>query len=133
MVAIDGLANGYRSLLLPIAWGDDLVRHALLASSANHLRFKRPKLTSLAINFQSKAIEKLAILSGSPESNDSTRVTVLATIILLIITDMMNGGSEFHLLFNMAKSWIEAMDQNLGPRAASKSPVDEFLLNQVHV
>ena len=119
--------------MLPIAWGDDLVRHALLASSANHLRFKRPKLKSLAINFQSKAIEKLAALSGFQDSNDSARVTVLATIILLIITDMMNGGSEFHLLFNMAKSWIEAMDQNPGPRAMSKSPLDEFLLNQVHV
>lgn len=132
-MAVDNALNGYRSLLLPLAWDHDLVRCALLASSANQLRFKFPKLKSAAITFQSSAIEQLAVCSVSETSSQATREAVLATIILLIITDMMNGGAAFHLLFNMAKSWIEAMNQNKSLGKTPKSPLDKFLLNQIDV
>jgi hypothetical protein len=130
-VAFDGISNGYRSLLLPLAWEDDLVRFALLASSANHLRFRYPKLTNLALNFQSTAIEKLAWLSKSGNRPGNLRPAILAAIILLLISGMMNGGSDFEILLNMAKSWIEAMSWNGSLKEAPGSALDEFLLDQV--
>jgi hypothetical protein len=132
-VVFDSALNGYRSLLLPLAWGLDLVRYALLASSANQLRFQFPKLKTVAINFQSKAVEQLSTFSVSETWSQTTREAVLATIILLIITDMMDGGNEFHLLLNMAKSWIEVMNQNKILGQPSKSSLDKFLLKQVDV
>lgn len=65
--------------------------------------------------------------------DDGIRRIVLATIVLLIITDMMNGGNEFHLLFGMAKSWIEAIHQNKACSGMLMSPLHKFLLNQVDV
>jgi hypothetical protein len=131
LVAFDGISNGYRSLLLPLAWEDDLVRCALLASSSNHLRFCRPKLTNLALNFQAAAINKLTYLSKDGNSAGNTRPAILAAIILLLINGMMNGGSDFELLLNMAKSWIEAMNGNGSLKEAPGTALDEFLLDQV--
>ena len=130
-MVFDGLSNGYRSLLLPLAWEDDLVRCALLASSANHLRFRRPKLTNLALNFESVAIEKLTHLSKPGNCAGNARPAILAAIILLLINGMMNGGSDFELLLNMAKSWIEAMSGNGSLEEAPGSALNGFLLDQV--
>jgi hypothetical protein len=130
-VAFDGISNGYRSLLLPLAWEDDLVRCALLASSANHLRFRRPNLTTLALNFQYAATKKLTSLSQDGNCAGNTRPAILAALILLLISGMMNGGSDFELLLNMAKSWIEAMKENGRLKDAPATTLDEFLLDQV--
>ncbi len=85
-----------------------MVRYALMATSANQLRFKHHQLLPQALTFQSMAIEKLSIVSKTGNPSGDTRITVFATIILLLITDMMNGGPQFHLLFGMVKSWIDA-------------------------
>ncbi|UKZ72339.1 uncharacterized protein TrAtP1_013282 [Trichoderma atroviride] len=133
LVAVDGASNGFRTLLLPLACVDDLVRSATLAASANQLRFQRPKLAPLASKFQSAAIEKLSVFSRIENASGSTRSAILAAIILLIITDMMNGGHQFHLLLNMAKSWVEAMKHDDLPTGSSRSGLEQFLLNQLDV
>ncbi|KAK6443923.1 hypothetical protein FP744_10000171 [Trichoderma asperellum] len=133
LVAINGASNGYRALLLPLACADDLVRSATVAASANQLRFQRPKLAPLASKFQSAAIEKLSVFSRAENASSSTRSAILAAIILLMITDMMNGGHQFHLLLNMAKSWIEAMKHDDLPTGSSRSALEQFLLNQLDV
>jgi hypothetical protein len=130
LVTFDGMCNGYRSMLLPLAWENDLVRCALLAASANHLCFRHPKLINLALNFETVAIEKLTCLSKSGNCVDRTRPTILAVIILLIINGMMNGASSFELL-NIAKSWIEAMTGNKSMKETPGSDLEEFLLDQV--
>lgn len=130
---MDGVSNGYRALLLPLACSDDLVRSATLAASANQLRFQRPKLAHLASKFQSTAIEKLSVFSRAETASGATRSAVLATIILLLITDMMNGGHQFHLLLNMAKSWIEAMKHDDSSTGSSRHTLEQFLFNQLDV
>jgi hypothetical protein len=125
--------NGYRSLLLPLAWDLDLVRYALLASSASQLRFQVPKLKVVATDFHSKAIEQLSTFSVHGTWSQTTREAVLAAIILLIIANMVDGGIEIHLLFDMAKSWIEVMKQNMASRQTPESSLDTFLLDQVDV
>lgn len=121
--------------MLPLAWDKELVRYALLAISANQLRFKRPKLLPLALNFQSKAIEMLSSMSKTGNPNGDARVTVLATIILLLITDMMNGGAQFHLLFGMVTSWIDATNCGSVPltHRTHHSEIEVFLLDQLEV
>jgi hypothetical protein len=103
-----------------------------MASSANHLRFARPCLTNLALNLQAAAIDKLTLLSKSANCV-SARPTTLAAIILLLINGMMNGSSEFQIILNMAKSWIEAMSDSGTLRKAPRSTLDEFLLDQVNM
>lgn len=133
LVAVDGVSNGYRALLLPLACSDDLVRSATLAASANHLRYQRPKLAPLASKYQSTAIEKLSVFSRTENASGATRSAILAAIILLLLTDMMNGGHQFHLLLNMAKSWVEAMKHDDLPTGSSRSGLEQFLFNQLDV
>lgn len=121
--------------MLPLAWDKELVRYALLALSANHMRFKRPQLLPQALDFQSMAVDKLSAMSKTDNHNGDTRVTVLATIILLLITDMMNGGPQFHLLFGMVTSWIDATNCGSVPltHRTHHSDMEIFLLGQLDV
>jgi hypothetical protein len=133
LVNFDGPSNGYRTLILPLACDTGLVRFALLAASANHLRFKRPQLQSLAWTFQSIAIEKLSAVSRAADQSVAMKTTVFATIILLLITDMMNGGLEFSILCNMVKSWIEATDGGTvaNTHQTHRSDMEVFLFGQL--
>ncbi|RFU73498.1 hypothetical protein TARUN_8751 [Trichoderma arundinaceum] len=133
LVVFDGPSNGFRCHMLPLAWDNELVRYALLAMSANQLRFKRHQLLPLALTFQSMAIEKLSTMSQTGYPNGDTRVTVFATIILLLITDMMNGGPQFHLLFGMVTSWIDAVNCRSVPltHQTHHSNMEVFLLDQL--
>ncbi|KAF3062642.1 hypothetical protein CFAM422_010533 [Trichoderma lentiforme] len=133
LVSMDGLSNGYRTMILPLACTNDLVRSATLAASANHLRYQRPKLSPLASRLQSTAIEKLSVFSRDVTASGATRSAVLAAIILLLVTDMMNGGQQFYLLLNMAKSWIEAKKNDGSPTESSWPVIDQFLLNQLEI
>jgi hypothetical protein len=78
------------------------------------------------------AIEKLSAISKTNDPADDTRVTVLATIILLLITDMINGGPQFHLLFSMVTSWIDATNYKSVSltHQAHHSDMEVFLLGQ---
>lgn len=97
------------------------------------MRFKRPQLLPPALAFQSMAIEKLSVMSKTDNPNGDTRATVLATIILLLITDMMNGGPQFDLLFGMVTSWINATSREPVPltHRTHHSDMEVFLLGQL--
>ncbi|KAH0523228.1 hypothetical protein TsFJ059_008263 [Trichoderma semiorbis] len=133
LVVFDGPSNGFRYHMLPLAWDIELVRYALLAMSANHMRFRRHQLLPLALTFQSAAIEKLSAMSKMDNYTSDTSVTVLATIILLLITDMMNGGPQFHLLFGMVTSWVDATNCGSVPLTypTHRSDIEVFLLDQL--
>ncbi|KAH8889158.1 hypothetical protein GQ53DRAFT_870080 [Thozetella sp. PMI_491] len=133
LVVFDGPSNGFRSHILPLAWDNNMVRYALMAASANQLRFKHHQLLPQALTFQSLAIEKLSAVSKAGDPSNDTRVAVFATIILLLITDMMNGGPQFHLLFSMVKSWIDATNCTTisQTQQTHRSEVEIFLLGQL--
>ncbi|KAL7931453.1 hypothetical protein V8C35DRAFT_282456 [Trichoderma chlorosporum] len=133
LVAVDGPSNGYRTMVLPLSWSNDLVRSATLAASANQLRYQRPKLAPLASKLQSTAIEKLSVFSREETADGSIRSAVLTAIILLLVTDMMNGGHQFYILLNMAKSWVEAMKHDTSSATNSRPLIEQFLLNQLEV
>lgn len=132
MVPSDGESNGYRTMLLPLAYEDDIVRWALLASSANHLRFRHPKLTKLALNFQAAAINKLSHRSKSSDCTNGAGTSTLAAMILLLINGMMNGDTDFQIILNTAKSRITAM-ANSGGLQEPRTPLEEFLHDQLNM
>ncbi|KUJ07711.1 uncharacterized protein LY89DRAFT_691450 [Mollisia scopiformis] len=106
LVAFDGASNGFNGMLLPVAYSHKLLRDTILAASANHLRFKSPRLAKIAMQYQAAAIQTLTQATGTlpPDTGDDA-VFTLAAIVVLIVNDMMNGGGDFSILFDMAKSW----------------------------
>ena len=128
LVAIDGLANGYRKFLLPLASQNSLVRDALLASSASHLSQKRTGLEKEAMNFQQAAIRSLR-KSSDPNDERSDSAATLATILLLLVNDMGNGGSDFEILSKMAKAWISVTEHK---SSSHEQPMVEFIKDQIN-
>lgn len=124
---MDGVSNGYRNFLLPLASQNILVRQALLASSANYIRQKRSGLEKEAVTFQAAAIHSLRQCSN-PYGTESDSTATLAAILLLLVNDMANGGSDFEILHKMAKSWITATQYEIPPR---ERLVMEFLKEQI--
>lgn len=111
-------------MVLPLAWENELVRYALIAASASHLSFQRPDMKALASWLQYTAIEKLSLTSSDSKIALDLKHVVLATIALLLVTDMMHGGPQFDLIFSMGQSWIEAAKEQ------GHSPLMTFLRNQ---
>ncbi|TVY59631.1 hypothetical protein LSUE1_G008932 [Lachnellula suecica] len=115
LVPIDGPSNGYRTMLLPLAYYDELVRGALLAASANHLRFKEPTLTKMAFSLQATSIERLYQISKVGRYDPDFGLSILATNLLLLIAGMMNGAKAFQVAYNTAKSWMMFMGETQEP------------------
>lgn len=129
MVPIDGPRNGFRTILLPLACEHELVRYALLASSANHLRLKKPELAPAATRYQTAAIASLTGAANITQGQIHTGATTLATIVLLLVNDMVTGCHDFRLLIGMAKSWILAFGDAQNPE---DEPVVRFLKEQIN-
>jgi hypothetical protein len=130
LVPFDGPSNGYRTILLPFAMGNELVRGALLAASANHLRFKEAQLTKLAFTLQAASIEQLSSTSKLGQYNPESVLSILATIVLLLIAGMMNGPDSFQAVYNIAKSWMKFMGETQEP---IRSHLATFLRNEIQM
>ena len=130
MVPIDGPGNGFRAILLPLACEHELVRYALLASSANHLRLKKPELAPAATRYQTTAIASLRGAANATQGQIHTGATTLATIVLLLVNDMVTGCHDFRLLIGMAKSWILAFGDT---RDSGEKPLIQFLKEQINL
>jgi hypothetical protein len=129
LVAFDGPTNGYNALLLPLAHDNELVRNTILAASATHLQFKRPQLANIAMKFRTTAIETLSSHTKTKSNAGSNLEATLAAIVVLIINDTMQGGVDFLILLEMAKSWTEA----IGKDESRNMPLRSFLEQQIHM
>ena len=130
MVTFDGPSNGYRAMLLPLACEDDLLRCAVLAASANHLRYKLPTLAKLALKFQTSAIHGLSQVSNAVQGWRDSGANILAIIVVLLLNDTINGGTDFRIIHDMAKSWNTAMEEN---GMSARSELDAFLHEQLEM
>ncbi|KAG7405531.1 Acriflavine sensitivity control protein acr-2 [Fusarium oxysporum f. sp. rapae] len=131
MIAIDGPHNGWRHLVLPIADHDELVMDAVLAVSLFH----KPEILqdiSLAVRpeeeYYARAIHGLQERSQLRDYNQLTRHSIILTILLLLTAVMVNGSSDFPILFGMLQSAIDAIggDMELGSGGTA-----EFLSRQI--
>jgi hypothetical protein len=108
MLVFDGEANGYRNHILPMAAFDETLRRSVSVAAAFHLQSKMPELRAPAEGGREVIIQKLRRLSdkGDPELvfNEST----WATILLLIVGDLITGHEDILVLYRMLQTFLKA-------------------------
>lgn len=84
--------NPYNNYLLPMAQGNDLVLHCILALSANHWRKLQPDMGDRGLLHKSKATQSLARLL--PHVDRTSADIALVSSLLLCMTELFDGTSE---------------------------------------
>lgn len=147
MVAIDGLHNGWRHLVLPIAHTDDLVMDAVLAASALHLStddatsnyvptqmarryaFMRLQQHPSSDSLYARAIKSLLHRRDLVASSALHQSFALLAILILLVAVMVSGSEDSSILLRMLHSAFEAIggEDGLGTGALA-----EFMIRQIH-
>lgn len=138
MVSIDGIHNSWRTLVLPFARQDRLVRDAVLSVSAFHIRQNRFPATELQwsrsikpnniipdpYQLHERVICGLQQLTGFSLCDHERRHSVLITILVLLVGVMVTGGSDYPILFRMIESVLKAIG---GGQALGYGDVADFI------
>ncbi|EEU33678.1 uncharacterized protein NECHADRAFT_56269 [Fusarium vanettenii 77-13-4] len=132
MIAIDGPHNGWRYLMLPMAESDELVMDAVLAISLFHssgILHKDLVVDKAEQDHYGRAIQGLQKRSQLRYCDRSDQQSILITVLLLLTAVMVNGSSDFPILFGMLQSAIDAIG---GEGELGSGEIAEFLVRQVH-
>jgi hypothetical protein len=110
MVPVDSDFNGYRSILLPLAATDDLVRAAVCVASLDYHSHQ-----SLAI--KRRAEVGLQHILGQLRRRTSAQTNLVdlsawATIVILLTAETITGGSNFPSLFRILQHLAAANTAN---------------------
>ncbi|KAI8960499.1 fungal-specific transcription factor domain-containing protein [Daldinia sp. FL1419] len=123
MVLFDDEANGYRHYILPVAYNEPLVQKAVCIASAFHLSAQKPRLRAPAEIVRASLICKLTEASiSSPDLS----ATTWATLVLLIVADLVIGHEDVLTLYNLLTAFLEVR----GPLKASATQLERFLYFQ---
>ncbi|VUC22868.1 unnamed protein product [Clonostachys rosea] len=106
MLMYDDEGNGYRHQILPLATSDPLVARAVCVAAAFHLSWWMPQLRLPAESCRAAIISKL--MKSSFNLNDQT----WATIILLIVADLVTGHEHAIVLYQMLAAFLDARAQH---------------------
>ncbi|KAF7594252.1 hypothetical protein BBP40_009804 [Aspergillus hancockii] len=129
MVVMDDRYNGWRYLVLPFALSDQMVRNAVMAVSAFHISHKTGgKLRVRPDKLYAQAILGLQSRSSLNEYDMLTRQSIFVVIIILLVGVMVNGRSDFPILFKMLQSALDAVG---GEEGLGNGELGEFLLRQI--
>ncbi|GKZ57968.1 hypothetical protein AnigIFM49718_003772 [Aspergillus niger] len=123
MVVLD-ISNGYRDIILPMAFEDSLLQQAVAVVAAQHLGSRHPSCRAATESSRSAIISRLRRDSqlGSPDLvfNSST----WATLIVLLVGETVTGSSEYsHLLRTLL-----TLAQNM--KSVGNSELRDFLTKQ---
>ncbi|KAH7141563.1 hypothetical protein B0J13DRAFT_445683 [Dactylonectria estremocensis] len=132
MIAIDGPHNGWRYLMLPMAESDELVMDAVLAVSLFHssqVLHNDLVIDQIEQDHYGRAIQGLEKRSQLRDCDRSNQQSILITVLLLLTAVMVNGSSDFPILFGMLQSAIDAIG---GEVELGSGDIAEFLVRQVH-
>lgn len=125
MLMYDDEANGYRRQILPLAHCDPTIERAVCVAAAFHLSQRMPELRLPAENGRAAIISKLSQTSG--DLSDKT----WATIILLIVAELITGHEHVIELYKMLVAFLDARGQSMDQHSTGGgSPLGEFLYNQ---
>ncbi|SPJ74463.1 uncharacterized protein FTOL_04194 [Fusarium torulosum] len=149
MVAIDGIHNDWRHLLLPLAQQDELVMDAVLTVSAFHFHINK-----LANNFKQDTTQYNSFGTTSCESyvpdpyqllgrtlrglrkrqelvcgDQTTQHSVLISLLLLMTSVLVTGGSDFPVLLRMLESALDAIG---GKDGLGTGILAEFIMRELH-
>ncbi|KAI0852111.1 hypothetical protein F5Y00DRAFT_251499 [Daldinia vernicosa] len=123
MVLLDDETNGYRHHILPVAYHEPLVQKAVCIASAFHLSSRRPQLRAPAEIVRASLIRKLSEASTvSPDLSETT----WATLVLLIVADLVIGHEDVSTLYKLLTVFLEAR----GPLKEPATQLEKFLYFQ---
>lgn len=129
MVVLDDSYNGWRCFILPFACADEIVMDAVSAVSAFHIREKRDRQRDYRPDrLYAKVISGLRRRNLLEERDLETRQSVFLAIIVLLVGVMVNGSSDFPILFYMLQSALEAIG---GESGLGDGELARFLMRQI--
>ncbi|KAK7397533.1 hypothetical protein QQX98_013103 [Neonectria punicea] len=110
MVVVDDVNNGWRYLILPIARTEQVIMSAVLAASAFHLT-GRDASQSVADphRLYGRAIRELQQMRDLTGCNKRTKQVIILAIVVLLVAVMINGCSDFPIIFQMLESALDAV------------------------
>jgi hypothetical protein len=130
MVVIDGEYNGWRHLILPIALTDDLVMSAVLAASAFHISGNGDShIIANPRALYAGALRKLQQRRELTGYGAETKQMVILAIVVLLVVVMINGSSDFPVMFRMLQSAIDAIGGENSLQQGGE--VSQFSLRQI--
>ena len=128
-VVIDGNINGYRDILLPLAYENSLVRKAIEVTSEYHQSEQNPDLRRQA---DFRYIEVVQCLRRRAEANNSScdlaSMSVWATVVILLLVETLSGETNLPYLLKMLRYVAKANDS-----ASQVSPLGSFLSEQTRM
>ncbi|KAF9893551.1 hypothetical protein FE257_010863 [Aspergillus nanangensis] len=129
MVVMDDIHNGWRYLILPIAYTDELVMKAVTAVSTFHISNKTiDQKLSKTERLYEQAISGLKSRAALSQYNEQDRHFVFLTIIILLVGVMVNGYSDFPILFSILQAGLQAIG---GEAGLGKGELARFLVRQI--
>jgi hypothetical protein len=103
MVVLDDDTNGYRSLVLPMAFEDEVLRRAVSVVAAQHLSRQRPELQKAAEAGRAAVISRLRSDSLQSAEKVFNKFT-WATLIVLLVGETVTGSADYGFLIQMLLS-----------------------------
>lgn len=145
MIAIDGIHNGWRHIVLPIAHTHPLVMNAVLAVSAFHVSLQQeqkqlansslylPRKPLLSDRTSAEILYDLTIRGlkqrqDLSKSDFDVKQSIFVTILVLLAAVMVNGRTDFPILFGMLDAAIKVVG---GEDQLAGSELGEFITRQV--
>ncbi|KAL0934474.1 uncharacterized protein CTRU02_211273 [Colletotrichum truncatum] len=131
MVVVDDCFNGWRHIILPMAWSSEMIMDSVLAVSAFHIAGRvavQPvvdpgRLYARAIN---QLLKRKDLVNGDEEA----KLLVVLAIVVLLVSVMVNGLPDFPIVFQMLESALNAMGgENV---LVGGGEMGSFLLRQIH-
>lgn len=104
MVVLDNHTNGYRSLILPMALEDALLRRAVAVVAAQHLSRQRPELQEAAEAGRAAVISRLHSDSMQQSAGDLFNKFTWATLIVLLVGETVTGSADYRFFVQMLLS-----------------------------
>ncbi|KAF4984808.1 hypothetical protein FDECE_17021 [Fusarium decemcellulare] len=131
MVVIDDCNNGWRNLVLPLACADELVMSAVMAVSAFHIseRDATHQIVDASMLY-SKAIYELQKRQNLPQYDIQARYRIILAIIVLLLAMIVNGCSDFPIMFRMLQSALDMVGGE-SVLAAGSQVIANFSASQI--
>ncbi|EUC27996.1 hypothetical protein COCCADRAFT_110278 [Bipolaris zeicola 26-R-13] len=104
MVVFDDNKNGYRSLVLPMALEDDLLRQAVGVVAAQHLSHQRPELQGAAEAGRAAVISRLRNDSLQQSADKVFNKFTWATLVVLLVGETVTGSADYRFFVQMLLS-----------------------------
>lgn len=101
MVVLDDSTNGYRSLVIPMAFEDDLLRSAVSVVAAQHLSHQRPDLRDAAEAERAAVISRLRSSSLCMSADKVFNKFTWTTLIVLLVGETVTGSTDFRFFVQM--------------------------------